>query len=584
MTGGRREPLLFGPPGHDGRPSTDAPVERTLFGWYDGPAGGSPSDRAFGAGSPRSGSVPGVVLCNPIGDDSVRAHRPLRHLAQRLTRAGFAVLRFDFHGTGDAAGDERQPERVETWLEDVRLAIAELGARSGATSIALVGLRLGATLAMQAAAQAGGVDSLVLWGPFARGSAYSAESTRLYKMHRMLEPQSFSGGPRSRSDGDEAFGFLLSHATVAGLKTLDVRSITRPPARRALLISDGGGTPAEQEILDHLGSLGVPGERRVCPGSRQFLLEVPHKSRLPDEAIDAVVTWLCAAHLPEGVAVTSDAPQSARAAQPITMGETPNPPATPPSEEPIVFGRRHPLFGILHHGHAGRAGPADLPPIVLTSAGTVHRIGPHRFYVTLARRWAGLGFRVLRLDLSGIGDSHPGDDGIENVTYPRDGYDDIREAMDLLAERTGAPRFILAGLCSGGDFAFQMGMRDPRVAGALILNPRTFCVNDLAAVETGNFASVLAAADGARGEAVPVPVSLRRMVERGVDTLLVVSENDPGVHYVDTHWGEAMRGLQDLPGFHREDVPGTDHNFTSLWSQERVSELCTEHLTRRYLA
>jgi dienelactone hydrolase len=222
---------------------------------------------------------------------------------------------------------------------------------------------------------------------------------------------------------------------------------------------------------------------------------------------------------------------------------------------------------------------------VLTSAGTVHRIGPHRIYVSLARRWAALGFPVLRVDLAGIGDTPAGDDGVENVTYPRDGYDDLRAAIDFVLDRTGAPRVVLAGLCSGGDFTFQMGLREARVETALILNPRTFCVNDLAAVETGNFASVVAAAAGVLGEAVPVPVSLRRMVERGVDTLLVVTENDPGVTYVDTHWGEEMRALQTgLPGFRRDEVPGADHNFTSLWSQERLSDLTTDHLRRRYLS
>lgn len=539
------------------------PGERALFGWYDAPAG--------------AGRRGGVLLCNPIGDDSVRAHRPMRHLAERLTRAGFAVLRFDFHGTGDSPGDERGPDRVATWLEDVRLALAELRAHCAATSISIVGLRLGATLALLGAAESGGVDGLVLWGPFARGSAYVTESTRLYKMHKMLEPQSFSGGPKARGDGEEAFGFLLGHATLAELKALDVRAAMRPPARRVLLLGDGNGAPAEQEIVDHLTSLAVPAERRVFPGSRQFLIDVPHKSRLPEEPIEAIVAWLVEGSSPVAVEPSSS-----------TMG----PPSTiRAGEEPVLFGRRHPLFGILHEPAVTNP-PRDLPPIVLTSAGTVHRIGPHRFYVTLARRWAKLGFRVLRVDLSGIGDSPAGDDGVENVTYPRDGYDDIGEAMELVTERTGASRFIVAGLCSGGDFAFQMGMRDPRVASAIILNPRTFCVNDLAEVETGNFASVLAAADrsrrelaspGARAEPVPVPESLRRMVERGVDTLLVVTENDPGVHYVDTHWGDAMRALAGLPGFRREDIPGTDHNFTSLWSQEKVSDLCTEHLTRRYL-
>jgi alpha-beta hydrolase superfamily lysophospholipase len=568
LAGIAQGPFFFGPPAR----------ARSTFGWYHAPAGhdgGGPQTAGHVGGSPQTpGDVRrgGVLLCNPIGDDAVRAHRPLRHLAERLAHAGFAVLRFDFHGTGDSLGDEREQGRVAAWLDDVRAALAELRARchlggdpgAPAGPISIVGLRLGATLALCAADL---VDGVVLWGPYARGAAFHTESTRLYKMHRMLEPQSFSGGPKTRPDGEEAFGFLLTHDTVAGLKALDTRAIARAPARRALVVGDGSGAPAEQEIVDHLGSLGVAAERRVFPGSRQFLIEVPHKSRLPEDALDAMVGWLGEGH---PASAAAPGPSPARASEDGDL-----------AERPVFFGPRGALFGILHEPVLGTAGRA-LPPIVLTSAGTVHRIGPHRFYVTLARRWAALGFPVLRVDLTGIGDSAPGADGIENVTYPRDGYADLEDAVTFM----GAPRVILAGLCSGGDFAFQMGMRDPRVRSVLILNPRTFCVNDLAAVETGNNASVLAAASGVRdvdGEVVPVPESLRRMVGSGVDTLLVVTEKDPGVDYVDTHWGEAMAALAGLPGFRREDVAGADHNFTSLWSQEKVADLCTEHLTRRYL-
>ncbi len=551
------------------------PPDRLRFGWYGAPTGATCRG--------------GVLLCNPLGDDAVRAHRPLRHLAERLTRAGFAVLRFDFHGTGDSPGDERAPDRVATWLDDVPLALAELRARSGATSIALVGLRLGATLGLAAAAEDGNVESVVLWGPYARGAAFHTESTRLYKMHRMLEPQSFSGGPRTRSDGEEAFGFLLTHATIAGLKALDVRALQRRPARRALLVGDGSGAPAEQEILDHLGTLGVAAERRVFPQSRQFLVEVPHKSRLPEDALDTMVAWLSTSPPPRPGTLEDAVPRSDGPGHGLReRGPRKRSPRKRGLRSRNPHHLRHPRLALRHPPPPLTPPPPPTPPrrsppiVLLTSAGTVHRIGPHRLYVTLARRWAALGFRVLRVDLAGIGDSPPGADGVENVTYPRDGYADLAEAIDLL----GAPQVILAGLCSGGDFAFQMGMRDPRVVGALILNPRTFCVNDLAAVETGNNPSVLAAASGVRDAAtsVPVPDSLRRMVERGVDTLLVVSDKDPGVDYVDTHWGEAMRALAGLPGFRREDVAGTDHNFTSLWSQERVRDLTTEHLTRRYLS
>ena len=45
----------------------------------------------------------------------------------------------------------------------------------GLVRLALVGLRAGALLALQAAAVKGGVERLVLWGPFASGRGYVRE-------------------------------------------------------------------------------------------------------------------------------------------------------------------------------------------------------------------------------------------------------------------------------------------------------------------------------------------------------------------------------------------------------------------------
>src|SRR3954465_3034524 len=86
--------------------------EAPLFGWYHPPVGA------------RRGC--GVLVCGPIGDEATRAHRPLRHLAERLAAEGFPVLRFDYRGTGDSSGDEMQPGLVKGWLDDVALAADEL--------------------------------------------------------------------------------------------------------------------------------------------------------------------------------------------------------------------------------------------------------------------------------------------------------------------------------------------------------------------------------------------------------------------------------------------------------------------------
>jgi len=63
---------------------------RTLFGWYHPPA--------------KDPGAAGVVLCNTLGNESLRAFVTLRHVAEKLAAAGVAALRFDFHGTGDSGG------------------------------------------------------------------------------------------------------------------------------------------------------------------------------------------------------------------------------------------------------------------------------------------------------------------------------------------------------------------------------------------------------------------------------------------------------------------------------------------------
>jgi hypothetical protein len=71
------------------------------------------------------------------------------------------------------------------------------------------------------------------------------------------------------------------------------------------------------------------------------------------------------------------------------------------------------------------------------------------------------------------------------------------------------------------------------------------------------------------------------MAERGVDTVLVVSRNDPGVAYVDAHAAESMRSLQGVNGFQRIEIPSADHAFTPAEAQRRASDALTDHLLAR---
>lgn len=137
-------PLLFGP------------ASRQLFGSFHPAHGDTHADRA-------------VLICPPFGQEAIASHRLWRALADRLARSGFAVLRFDYHGTGDSPGDDADGE-FDGWRRDICTAHEELRRRTGAQRIVWLGARLGASLAVLAA-KSGRSDParLVLWDPIVSG-------------------------------------------------------------------------------------------------------------------------------------------------------------------------------------------------------------------------------------------------------------------------------------------------------------------------------------------------------------------------------------------------------------------------------
>jgi dienelactone hydrolase len=249
-------------------------------------------------------------------------------------------------------------------------------------------------------------------------------------------------------------------------------------------------------------------------------------------------------------------------------------------EQPVRFGPDRKLFGILTP--AAEPPPGHRPALLLLNAGAVNRCGPHRLYVTMARRWAALGFTVLRIDLSGIGDSPALAGERENLVYPRQGLAEIGAALDYLAAERGAARFIIAGLCSGADLAYQAARREERLAGLVMMNPRTFLDLDLNRVEQPPPRVPRESELVETEEARRVPAGLRQISERGIDAILVVSERDPGIDYVDRHAPAAMHEAQALPRFRRVDIRGTDHTFTTVASQRRVIDLVTDEYLSRH--
>lgn len=107
--------------------------------------------------------------------------------------------------------------------------------------------------------------------------------------------------------------------------------------------------------------------------------------------------------------------------------------------------------------------------VLLLNAGLTRHSGPFRLHVDLARSLAARGFPVLRFDQAGLGDS---DAPVRTGGDRR--QQEIEAAMRLLADQTGAMRFVLCGLCSGADDAFHVAAVHPRVSGAILLDGVAF--------------------------------------------------------------------------------------------------------------
>lgn len=134
------------------------------------------------------------------------------------------------------------------------------------------------------------------------------------------------------------------------------------------------------------------------------------------------------------------------------------------NERPLYFGPGNALLGILTL--PDHLDPAH-PGVVLLNAGLLHRVGPNRLNVELARNLADVGFASLRIDMAGVGDSELPMGGLIDIERSRE---DTREAMTGMAAATGLESFVVMGLCTGAYNAFRAALADTRVAGCVLLD------------------------------------------------------------------------------------------------------------------
>ena len=174
---------------------------------------------------PSANNEKAVILCYPIGQEYIRCHRMYSNLASKLVQEGVHVVKFDYSGTGDSHGDF-SGATIDEWVADIRHIAAELRAGTEARQLYIVGVRLGAYLALKYA-ESEHVDGMVLLSPIFDGAHFLNEIRRDYR--KWLDG-SFAKQRRIGRGQLECHGFLYSRELTAQIRNIAPGSIRFPDA------------------------------------------------------------------------------------------------------------------------------------------------------------------------------------------------------------------------------------------------------------------------------------------------------------------------------------------------------------------
>jgi dienelactone hydrolase len=581
------------------------PSERGIFAWYHAPADAMARDLA-------------VVLCAPIGNESTGFPRAFRHWAEHLAASGVAAVRFDYRGFGDSAGSPTDAGQLRGWLDSVGDAVTYARDSSGASRVALVGLHFGATLALAAAAERDDIDALVLWVAYPTGKAYLREGRAFTQlMSATVDTEHLPLPPGAEQFG----GLVLTRETIEAVSEFEPLRGERIEIPTLVIPRDAAASDAT--LMRHLTSAGADVERAVIDGYAGVMTE-PHQSRVPTQVIHASTEWLLS-RFPR--ALSGEPAKLPRASASAIVGpETERESAAAVVESPVRFGGNRDLFGIVSQPATGARRATG---VLLVNAGAVYHVGPNRVYVDLARRWASLGYTVLRMDIGGLGDSPTPVGGVENHSYPSHVVADIE--LGLAELRThGVERVVVGGLCSGAHATFHAGRELDSVDGLIVINPIVFYwkptdpldvgawktyidaryyrrsarswtswlrlmqghvnVPNIARIGLNRAAEIIKAKLGAalRGlrneehEPENAARDLTRIAIGGTDVFLLFSEGDPGLDFLKLRYASDLKRLADNPSFQLVVIDRADHTFTALDARQRAADAITAHLLSRY--
>lgn len=211
--------------------------------------------------APESASKVPVLVAPSLFEERKSAYAALASLARALAAAGHPVLRFDYRGSGESGG-EPGARRWPDLAADLAAARNALREMSGKEAVALLGLRLGATLCLVEGAKLN-AKAVVALAPVIKGAAQA----RLWRLRskiraELTEATDAKDAPRPsslapRPDVLDFDGLAVAPGFFDDVAALDL-STAPALAMPSLLVQISHRTEAAPESEQLAKALGAP--------------------------------------------------------------------------------------------------------------------------------------------------------------------------------------------------------------------------------------------------------------------------------------------------------------------------------------
>lgn len=521
-------------------------------------------------------------------------------MSEMLSANGIPSLRYDLPGTGDSSGSPHDAGLVKAWIESIADAAAELRSVAAIQNIAVIGIRLGAMLAVAAANRGADLKDMILWSPAATGRSLLRELRAFQQMEQSSSGESPEGLTQAPA-GLEVAGFLLSPETERDLEALDVSQIPAGNNRRVLILTRDS-FPADRRLIQAFDASGATVEVAAGEGYTEMMLE-PHDAVPPAATIAAIIDFLnrdpqrnCKEPTSAGSQLLSDvagAPSSAMHIEPANGRVI---------ETMLPIAHRHgTAFGVVSEPDK-KSNHAPLCLLFL-NPGAVRHIGPNRMWVEIARKWTARGVPSIRMDFDGIGEAGGKPATETGGLYQGTAADQLGAALDLMRSRTGITQFAVIGLCSGAFWGFRALQNFAEIRAGILLNPRLFfwdpnidrrrilrrTMNGFASSKTwvrlarGKI-TTKRIRQGVRAVFHKFPAASEEQLQISPaemsSALAAIQRNDSRLTLIFTEGEPLLQEMEEeswlpskAPFLRCIRVPGGGHTFRPLWAQHLIYEL-----------